>query len=119
VSEEILKKILDLAVETRGKLGAVDELKESVDELKKTVDGLKYDVDGLKEDVGGLKGDVGGLKGDVSEISHKLGRLERYVEKRFDDIESELGTVKDAVLDVGRKVKTHDLAIKEIQEKYH
>ena len=95
MSEEVLQKLLDITIENRDRL----------ERLEKTVEGRFDIVDGKFEQVDAR----------LAQMDNRLGGID----DSLDNIESELGTVKEAVLDVGRSVKSHDLAIKEIQARYH
>lgn len=99
MNDEMLNKIIDLMAETRGKF-------ESVDRLASEVSGVNLRLDRID-------GRLDRVEGRLDRVEGRLDRIEGDVK----EMKSELGTVKYAVLDIGRTVKEHDVAIKELHVK--
>jgi len=126
MSDEILNKMLDLMVEARGKLAGIDSLASEVAKVNVRLERIERVVDGHTARFDRIEETVDGHTARFDRIDERLDRIEgrqeiadgrfERIEGKLDNIESELGTVKDAVLDVAKKVKSHDLAIKELRE---
>ncbi|MBI5695976.1 MAG: hypothetical protein HZC51_09615 [Nitrospirae bacterium] len=115
MSEDILGRLLDMMVDMKVKVDKIDGLESSIKDLQTSVGRLESTIDTHGEM-------LSGLTSDVRLTNDRLVRLDAKVDKidgRTETVESELGTVMDAVLALGRTVKDHDLAIKEIRARYN
>jgi hypothetical protein len=81
------------------------------DEMLNKIIDLMAETRGKFESVDRLAREVSGVNLRLDRIEGRLDRIEGDVK----EIKSELGTVKGAVLDIGRKGSEHDVAIKELQ----